>query len=458
VKEWLRRAGALHADLAALADVRAPGWWVLAGAAAVEWSGRAGYVLSDAEPASDTFIGHACRAADDPVAQAIARAHAARQAIRELDGTLPQQPLAVAIERDAAGARTIPNPLRHAAFADGGRPFPYIAALEDRIEDERELARTLALRLRGEPAGFVTIPGFPFVCVTLGEEPAATARHGHRRAWTDRGGPWLGCGQIDGMNVVSTCHLVVDGYGHAVLAARIAELTRELIARVPRSTDVPLVAPPPDVVDGAIPLQCTWGDIPSGMRALRIAYALGCVLHRRAGNATAAFSPTIQIPVAPGAADDPDRHRKRVIPAITSVRFSAGAPEPYAQFAARTKEMIAREAAGQGLTTRLHASLRAIPTPLVWKRRAIAAERPRWQDGFATVLGGRGCVSKIVLSTPSPAACAVSSPAKMATASDPLGGCVVTIVDDGRTAAITLCGSGTLAEPSVLDEALATLP
>jgi hypothetical protein len=36
----------------------------------------------------------------------------------------------------------------------------------------------------------------------------------------------------------------------------------------------------------------------------------------------------------------------------------------------------------------------------------------------------------------------VSSPARLATAGDPLGGCVVTVLDDGVRAAITVCGSG----------------
>jgi hypothetical protein len=36
----------------------------------------------------------------------------------------------------------------------------------------------------------------------------------------------------------------------------------------------------------------------------------------------------------------------------------------------------------------------------------------------------------------------VSSPSRLASELDPLGGCVITIVDDGERAAITVCGSG----------------
>ena len=60
------------------------------------------YLASDAEPGSDTFMGVTTgRAADSPIADAIAHAHAARAAIRDLDGQLPTQPLAVTLRRPA---------------------------------------------------------------------------------------------------------------------------------------------------------------------------------------------------------------------------------------------------------------------------------------------------------------------------------------------------------------------
>jgi hypothetical protein len=460
-----------------VADVRDPRWWVLAGAAAVDWGDSAAYVLSDGEPASDTFIGHTSAAPVDDIVEAIARAHAARQALRELDGELPEQPLAVTIERTGAGSRTVPITLDTVAFAIGARCL--IAHLHDRIEDEDALAADLGAVLAGHApaagallvdrssAAGVLLAGraadlgaasdAPFACVTLGDEPAATARHGHRRAWTERGGPWLGLSRTEGMSIVSTCHLAVDGYGHARIAARIVELTAALASRVPRG-GAPSTSSIPSPVAGGIALEHAWREIPTGMRALRVAYSLGCALHRRAGDRAAHFSPTIQIPVAPGEPDDPARMRKRVLPAIASVRFDGGAPEPFEEFADRTKAVIAREATGHGVASRLYASLQAIPAPIAWKRRAMAARRAGWMDPFATVIGGRGCVSKITLDVPSPPACAVSSPARLATAADRLGGCVVTIVDDGARAAITLCGSGELARASLLAELLAALP
>ena len=74
------------------------------------------------------------------------------------------------------------------------------------------------------------------------------------------------------------------------------------------------------------------------------------------------------------------------------------------------------------------------------------------------VIGGRGCISRIRLADPSPPACAVSSPARLATCNDDLGSCVVTIIDDGERAAITWCGSGRAGNPALLDDLLARLP
>jgi hypothetical protein len=50
----------------------------------------------------------------------------------------------------------------------------------------------------------------------------------------------------------------------------------------------------------------------------------------------------------------------------------------------------------------------------------------------------------------------------MATASDPLGACVITVIDDGERAAITACGSGlagtAAAAEHMIDTLLAHLP
>src|SRR6185295_12667927 len=96
----------------------------------------------------------------------------------------------------------------------------------------------------------------------------------------------------------------------------------------------------------------------------------------------------------------------------------------------------------RGLVSRLLAAARAVPVPVSWKRKGISAKRPRWLEDFAEVIGGRALLSRIAMDIPIPAMCAVSSPSRLASDTDPVGGCVITIVDDGSQGAITVCGSG----------------
>lgn len=449
MRGWVRRTAELRDELAEIAGDD-PIWWLLAGGAAVTepWPARPGYVVSDAEPGADTFIG-ALRdpvvdspglrhGHGDPLLDAIERARAARTAIRELDGTLPDQPLAVTVARGER-AVVLPSALDAAAFAIGRHCV--IAALDDPT-----LPHQLAAAARGIPPAPWYGPT-PFVCVSIGDDPVELARHGHRRAWRGDRGPWLGLGTSGALATVSTCHLVVDGYGHASLAGRIHELTTEARAAQARLARGSLT-PPPQLpalppVAGAIPLGIAWRELDgSDLRALPLAYAVGVLLHRAAGRPAARFSPTLQIPVTPGAPGDPERRKRRAMGAAVSVRFDAGVPEPYPAFEARARAVLARETQGLGLCARLVAAARAAPTPLAWKRKSFSTSRPRWLDRVSDVLGGRACVSRIRIDTPLPPSCAVSSPSRHATASDPLGACVVTVIDDGSRAAITVCGSG----------------
>jgi len=193
------------------------------------------------------------------------------------------------------------------------------------------------------------------------------------------------------------------------------------------------------LVRDAIPLGVAWKELPTpAPRALPLAYALGRVLYRLGAKPGASFSPTFQIPMAEGNA--------RAVSATMSVRFADGQPEPYETFAVRAKQIMTREAAGTGLVSRLLAATRAAPVPLTFKRRSLSAARPVWLEKVAEVIGGRACLSKINVDVRMPLACAVSSPARMATAKDPLGSCVLTIIDDGERATITACGSGLAGE------------
>ena len=442
MRSWLRRTTGIHGELAAVAAID-PWWWLLAGGVALaETAARdTVYLACDTEPDGDTFMGFRSPAPRDVVTDAIARARAAGAALAELDGTLPDQPLAVRIDR----SRTTACRLDVAAFAVGAHCL--VARLDDPSLRE-QLARVVAGAVppawHGEP---------PFVCVSLGDEPLETVRHGHRRAWTEAGGPWLGLSRAGELAVVSTCHLVVDGYGHALIVASIAAHASKapLDERSVVGPRIPALEP----IGGGIPLSVCWRELDERPhRVLPLVYELGQMLHRDAGQRDARFSPTIQIPVARGDRSDPLRLRRRVVSATTSVRFADGVPEPFAEFEARVRGVLAREAASSGLVSRLLAAARGAPVPLAWKRKGIGAKRPPWLDRIASLVGGRALVSRISVDIAIPPTCAVSSPSRLASAADPLGGCVISMVDDGTHGAITLSGSGVVARAEVLEELL----
>jgi hypothetical protein len=332
----------LHGELAALAEVD-PRWWLLAGgaAAAEPWPPRERYVISDAEPGADTFIGYRAPVPDDPLVDAIARARAARQTVRELDGQFPDQPLAVTVRRTSDDgiehARAVPTALDVAAFAIGDQCI--VGSLDDPELLARLRVRTSGGSCRSDLRRPQPHHPMPFVCVSVGDDPLEVARHAHRRAWSDRGGPWLGLGRTGALATVSTCHFVVDGYGHARIAARIAQLAKSSATSAVDGHVVAERIGPLLPIPGAIPLGVAWRELVQPVaRAIPMAYALGRVLHRRAGSRDARFSPTLQIPIAPGHRDDPMRWHRRVVPALASVRFDGrGEPEPFAVFEARVR-------------------------------------------------------------------------------------------------------------------------
>ncbi len=434
---WLKRTRELQRELADI-GARGPAWSLLAGGVAFAET-RAGpdvYLACDTSPDADTFMGYPADAPADPIADAIARARAARTALAELDGSLPAQPLAVTI------ADGVPRPcsLAVAAFAVGDRCV--VGALDDPDLPARIAAAIAGRGVREADAGE------PFVCVSLGEEPVETVRHAHRRAWTKTSGPWLGLGRAAGLATVSTCHLVVDGYGHALITRRIAQLVPATHGFADHA--LPPLAPVPHGVPLAISWRSLEGPLP---RVTELAYRLGQLLHREVGVPGARFSPTLQIPVARGAKDDPLRLRRRVVAATTSVRFDGDEPEPFEVFDARLRGVFAREAADRGLASRMLAAARAVPIPVAWKRRSIAAQRVRWLEDLAAVIGGRALLSRMSIQhrddEPAlPPIVAVSSPSRLASDADPVGGCVISIVDDGRRGVIAMCGSGFAGTPA----------
>jgi hypothetical protein len=464
-----QRIGELRAlvdEVAAPGWQRSPVWWALLGGVALaEPHGRPGaYLVSDAGPTADTFIGVPGPAPDDAAGRigwAIASAHAAVRALLARDGSLPEQPLTVAIALHRGAARTVPvsSPWRVAFMLDGRRVTATLDPLGP--AHEVELARRLALTLRAGHGDGVTVDEAepaPMLTVALGDDDPARAHHGHRRAWHARGGPWLGLARAGGQTVLSTCHMVVDGFGHASIATDVARGTDRAAARHLAAAAAAIIgdvdaAPPPSPLDGE-PLGVAWRRLPGPQpRFTRQAWALGRVLHRDHGDPRAPRSPSFQVPVAPGAVDDPTRFARRVRPALLSVRFSDGRPEPEEVFAARARAAIAREAGGRGLASRLLTALTALPLPLGWKRGVVGTRAP-WVGDALDVLAGAGCLS--LLRVPgAPTLVAVSSPGRLLPADAARATSVLTVIADGDGATATLAGSGRATDPNVAEALLA---
>ena len=422
-------------DEVAVVDPRDPAWAIVLGGAALieEVVGRARevpYVSSDADPHGDTFLGWAAPAPRDlaeAIADAVLDAGAASRALAELDGTLPGQPLAVTARLAAADPR-------RARFAIAGRRRTV------RIDAApEEVARAVA-RGDGDDA---PAP----IAAVVGDHEVAIARHLHRRAWLGGDGPWLGVGRAGGLALASTCHVVVDGYGHALIAARIAaardEARRRAVARAAAEIvgAAPVPAPPP--LAGTEPLGIAWRRVPGLPRLAALAHALGVVLHEEAGDPAAPRSPTIQIPIARGERDDPARWRRRVVHALASVRFADGRAEPVDAFARRLAGAIGREVDGGGLLTRLIAATAALPVPMGIKRRRVAGARGgRWTD-VVDVLAGRSSLSVMRVQPADaprvPGLIAVSAPGVVLPPDAPWSTSVVTIVDE----MVTVAGTGT---------------
>ncbi len=452
-------------------------------------------------------MGHALPPPPDrasALVEAALSAYAARQAVRALDGELPEQPLATTLDRRGA-ARSEPSDLRHAAFLLDGQVW--LADLGPEPASPGTSATASAARLAALARALAAPSGspllrpsasspVPFACICIDEELRAYLRHSARHAWVDGRGPWLGLGRAGELRAVATSHFAVDGYGHAWLTAAIADASAELghryrehmlaellsPAAAPASllwsasgTLAPnLLGPPPGraprawpaLGDGQLPapLGIATRSLPSpSPRITPLAYRFGQLLARALPATPGAPPPTVFIPIAPGDRNDPLRVRRRVSAVVVSVRSSdkdPARPEPYPQFAARAAAAFAAEASGQGIHGVLHRAAASLPLPLRWKRELIGNYRPRWLGALPAALGGRACLSSIRMTERRlPPLVAVSCPVLLPTDLDPIGGCVVTIIDDGHQATITASGAGLAgtdaAAAELLDELLA---
>ncbi len=476
----------LHQQLAEVSDARDPRGWILSSVAALGDSLPARaipYLISDAAPRQDTFMGYEAPAPADrgsAIVEGVLTVHAARRALRALDGELPEQPLATTLDRRGP-ARTAPSDLRHVAFVldgevwitelgadpadDGGAQM---FALGCALARQLGVASSTAPRFEASAAAPRLLPlgataHLPFAVVCLDEEEPAYLRHVHRLGWREEQGPWLGLGRAGELRSVSTSHFVVDGYGHAWLVAAIAagvealshhhraSLLAALVAAPAGAASTPgLLGPPPGpaprLAELPPPLGIAYRSLPSPTpRVTPLAYRFGQILAKRLGAHAHAHgrSPTVFIPIAPGDRRDPMRLRRRVRAAVVSVHSDAGGTEPYEAFAARAARTIAAEASGAGILATLHRAAANLPIPLRWKRELIGSNRGRWLGELPAALGGRACLSSLRMrEMASPPLIAVSCPVLLPSSGDPIGGCVVTMVDNGERATIAVSGAG----------------
>jgi len=445
-----------------IADVRwrDPAWLALLGGAhlAETWAAIRGvpatYLHSDAEPHGDTFMGWPSPAPTrlaDAIADAILDARAAAAALISLDGTLPSQPLCVSI-RSGRAASLIPANPHLVTFVIGARKCVLDASLPP-IALSEALANPIALsggRAQASPQSKGSS-----IAVVIGDHAPGLARHLHRRAWTHAGGPWLGLGRAGELAVASTCHLVVDGFGHAAISRAISnrDPDRELRAQLANAAravcgDAPIPALPP--LAAAPPLDVAYRRVASLPRFAPLAYNLGTLLH----DGSTRFSPTIQVPVAPGRSDDPARFRRRVVTALLSVRFTDDGriPEPLAAFTARAHAAIAREAAGRGLLSRLLAATAALPIPLALKRRSLVGARSPKLAGPVAVLAGRSSLSVLRVAA-GPPLVAISAPGLVLPPDAPRSTSVITAtVEPGGAATVAVATTGGPPAADLLDQ------
>ncbi len=248
------------------------------------------------------------------------------------------------------------------------------------------------------------------VVVSLLPQRIPDARHLHRSAWSRGGGPWLGVGFAADLDVVSTCHLGVDGFGHALLTdgicARIADQAPALTQRL-RAADDRWSAPRGDTAcESAEPdlLGFAARDLPDGAgRFAHQAYAMGRALGRflntdRVGDGAppARFSPTFQVPVAPASSDGGFLRDADVFHGLLSVRKSEAGFEPLSAFEARLPDWIERERHGEGVLSRIGLAIAGSPLPRAAKLRLLRSRRePSPWLPPVEVLCGRGRLSSL---------------------------------------------------------------
>ena len=459
------------------ADWRHPAWQgFVRGVAALEVVGKSGgdgddellYRRANSERHSDAFMGRPAAAVRptraETAAWAARRALAAVSAVEALDGKLPGQPLACSLRKERGWLRARPlSPSEQRTVVFTVRGTHFAATLSQTASLARDLDDLIAGRpgRRFKPVGTAggEQPPNAAVAVCLDVLRRDEARHAHRLCWGDDGrpgahrrvgGPWLGVVATPDAELVTTCHMAVDGFGHVLLTDRILpEVQRGgewSAARLARAGPAPL-AGGDDPATGL-----AWRFLSDGAGRFREqAYATGIALarfYRRGGRALAGrrYSPPFVVPVAPGSRGDPDRRRRRVVHGLISVRRRGHGFESFESFARRLGSWLATERAGQGLLTRTTAAVSRAPLPNRLKRLCLSTHHgARRPVPPIEALSGRACLSSIRVPAgvrPGPPLIAASLSTLLPTADDPRGSVTLTLVHHDEGVTVTAFGTG----------------
>ena len=432
------------------------------------------------------------------------RAAAAVSAVEALDGTLPGQPLACCLRRErgwvrarplsAEGRRTVVFTVRGTHFAaalspeatlpdagSAGPGPPTTVAGAGTPPSLASLARDLGELIAGRPGrrfravGGREGPPAAAVAVCLDVLSREDARHAHRLCWgRDRrrvvgrstGGPWLGVVATPEAELVTTCHAAVDGFGHLLLTDRIlgaAPLGRRCGAsgawgdgraggnrgRAGSSDDW---ASGSGNGEAQPATGLAWRFLPDGaFRFREQAYATGIALERfygRGGHAPAnrRHTPSFVVPIAPGAPDDPERARRRVVHGVLSVRRDGTGFESFDSFGRRLASWLATERAERGLLTRTSTAVARAPLPRRLKQLCLSSHHgARGPIPPVEALSGRARLSLIRMPAglgPAPPLIAASLPTLLPTDADPRGSVTLTLVHHAQGVTVAAFGVG----------------
>ncbi len=463
-----RQAMAKIEELAQVSWVH-PAWWGTL--ALMLWPGSAaghelqGYRNANSHPETDTWMAHPLPLPDSQaagVARAVLRARRALDALRQLEGTLEDQPLLRHLVWQGPWLTQTPLPQadHQVVFLLGERRFLATLRPGDEVRVTAELAQIAAsmpstsTSLSEIPAD-ARVPMPAAVAIALEPTTLTAAHHLHRRAWTHGGGPWLGVSDVAGWGVVSTCHLAVDGYGHVLLSSKILGATdqsSDLLARL-ESVARERLGDRQSGLPAAESDSCFAGRLIPRHSFRACAYAFGRALeqvfraeeppHLRLRHR---FSPVFQVPVAPGERHDPQRVTRRTRHALLSLRMNTGVFEPFAEFAQRVPGLLAAELAGGGLLANLAQAVAGAPLPAAWRQRLLLTHhRPRRWVPVYDVLCGRGRLSSLSFPTATELPCplyAASAPPLADSAHDPRGSLVLTLIHHPDQVTASVLGTG----------------